>query len=320
MTNRGHDDQSDSAPEGEDTDEIFAAGAGRRPEPAPPDESAVDDELPHGWTDAAAPDSRSPDAPTNGDRSPYPDDPTNRGGSFAPDDLSNRASPPSSPDGSGLGPAVGGYPQNPFGSGPGYGQGPRPPYPAGPPQPPGHPEAPGYQGAQRFGRRAPRRGPQPDAQGYYPSDYYIGPDWMRIVVGGLVGAIVLVALVGGGFYLYDRYGPDGEEEITAVATPTPLPLVPVFQCAGDAQPVTEMMAPTDALIAGRTADSRWLAFRNPSAPPLQLWVRATSVPDYDAQQVGIVSCASSPNEFPTPATAPRAPVATPTPLASGDQG
>ncbi|MGI9624585.1 MAG: hypothetical protein ACR2PK_17265, partial [Acidimicrobiales bacterium] len=81
---------------------------------------------------------------------------------------------------------------------------------------------------------------------------------------------------------------------------TPIPVVPVYECAGDSQPVSESPAPSVVLIAGRTADSTWLAFRNPNAPPLQLWIRSSQVPGFDATTVGIVSCASSPQEFPTP--------------------
>jgi hypothetical protein len=74
----------------------------------------------------------------------------------------------------------------------------------------------------------------------------------------------------------------------------------VFQCAGDPDPVAQMIAPGALLIAGRTADSRWLAFRNPEPPPLQLWVAARDVPTFVPSDVGVVSCATAPDEFPTP--------------------
>lgn len=180
-----------------------------------------------------------------------------------------------------------------------------PPAPRGPEYPAGPPQQPA------FGRRAPQRGPRPDADGFYPSDYYVGPDWLRIIAGTILAAVLLVGAIGGGLYLFDRYNPTDDETVELEPTPTPLPLVPVYQCAGDAQAVTEMMAPLPTLIAGRTADSRWLAFRNPQGTPLQLWVRATSVPDFDAFTVGIVSCATSSNEFPTPLSVP-----TPVPTAS----
>lgn len=162
----------------------------------------------------------------------------------------------------------------------------------------------GLEPQPRFGRRSPQYGPQPDADGYYPSDYYLGADWVRIVLGGLAAVAMAITLVGGGIYLFDRYDPIGDATVTADATPTPIPLVPVYQCAGDADPVSEMEAPAKSLIAGRTADSRWLAFRSPQPPPLQLWVRSSSVPDFDAFALGIVSCATSPSEFPAPLNVP----------------
>lgn len=164
----------------------------------------------------------------------------------------------------------------------------------------GTPAPPMPDDGTRFTRREPMHGPPPDEDGLYPSDYYVGPDWMRIVVGGLITVTILLGLAAGGLYLVDRFDPRDDETSTEEATPTPVPFVPVFQCAGDAQAVSQMTAPADSLIAGRTADSRWLAFRNPQGTPLQLWIRSSSVPDFDAQSVGIVSCARSPNEFPTP--------------------
>ena len=131
-----------------------------------------------------------------------------------------------------------------------------------------------------------------------------------------------VAAVAAGLWLYDEFDPrDDDEEVVTELTPTPIELVPVFQCAGDQTPVTEIPAPNALLIAGRTADSRWLAFRNPAAPPVQLWVEAERVPDFDTSSVGVVSCASSPQEFPTPRSIGAAPSGppptsgpTPTPL------
>lgn len=174
----------------------------------------------------------------------------------------------------------------------------------------------GIEPQPQFGRRSPQYGPQPDADGYYPSDYYVGADWVRIVLRGLATVAVTIALVGGGIYLFDRYDPIGDVAIGADATPTPIPLVPVYQCAGDADPVSEMVAPATSLIAGRTADSRWLAFRSPQPPPLQLWVRSSWMPDFDAFALGIVSCATSPTEFPAPLNVP-----TPLPtIGVGDTG
>ncbi len=178
------------------------------------------------------------------------------------------------------------------------------PYPAGPPQPASHEPDLYPAGAAQFGRRPPQHGPRPDANGYYPGDYYVGPDWMRIIVGGLAAVTVFIAAAAGGLWLWEEFAPTDEDDEIAQATPTPLPLVLVYECAGDPEPVAEMLAPAPTLIVGRTADSRWLAFRNPQAPPLQLWVRSTAVPEFAAFDVGVVSCADSPDTFPTPAARP----------------
>ena len=168
-------------------------------------------------------------------------------------------------------------------------------------QPVQHPPA----APQQFGRREPVHGPRPDADGYYPHEYYVGPDWMRIIVSGLGTVVVIVALVAGGMWLWDEYEPtDDDDTELAAATPTPIPLIPIFECAGDAEPISEMVVPNTTLISGRTADGRWLAFQNPQAPPLQLWIRSTVVPDFVPTDVGVVPCATSPNEFPTPVGRP----------------
>ena len=286
-------------------DDLFATAA-RRPRSAPadapadaPDDTVGADTADEDTTDPVddatddalhtAPDDDATEedaaAPTSAE-SPYPDGPggaphtdqvpvagpeLERHQPYRPAPLGHHRPPPSSPDGAG-----------------GYRAG---AYPAGPPAPV----------QPTFGRRAPRQGPRPDADGYYPSDYYLGTDWTRVVIGGLATLILGVAAVAAGLWLYEEFDPrNDDDEVTAEATPTPVPLVAVYACAGDAAAVTEIPAPNALLIAGRTADSRWLAFRNPAAPPLQLWVLAAEVPDFDPSTVGVVPCASSPQEFPTP--------------------
>ena len=127
-------------------DELFVA-AGRRPD-APdnaPDHAPDDDE-----PVVTSADSPYPDGPGGAvvetPAAPAPHYRPPRRGEFG-----YQAPPPSAPDGTG-----------------GYRAG---PYPAGPPVAP----------QPQFGRRAPRQGPRPDADGYYPSDYYLGTDWMRVV-------------------------------------------------------------------------------------------------------------------------------------------
>ncbi len=277
-------------------DDLFVTAA-RRPEAEPldaPDSPELttepDDTEPHDTTEPAEPGDRDSDGDNDGPitsaESPYPD-----GGGGARDtaptptasveldrhqppraaSFSHHRPPPTGPDGAG-----------------GYRAG---AYPAGPPVPV----------QPSFGRRAPRQGPRPDADGYYPGDYYLGTDWTRVVIGGLLAITLSVIAVAAGLWLYDEFDPRNEDdEVATEATPTPVALVPVYACAGDAAAVTETPAPNPLLIAGRTADSRWLAFRNPAAPPLQLWFLASELPDFDASTVGVVPCASSPQEFPTP--------------------
>lgn len=155
-------------------------------------------------------------------------------------------------------------------------------------------------GGQGFQRRAPHTGPEPDEYGYYPDDYYVPPNWPRLFARLVVAAVLLSALAVAGLELADRFEQSDDDEQRAEPTATPRSEVAVYQCAGDPDPVAQLPPPAAILIAGRTADSRWLAFRNPEPPPLQLWVEARDVPTFVPSTVGVVSCASEPDEFPTP--------------------
>jgi hypothetical protein len=156
-------------------------------------------------------------------------------------------------------------------------------------------------GGQGFERRAPRTGPEPDEYGYYPDDYYLPPNWAALFVKVAVAAFLVAALAVAGLEISDRFA-TGDDDDDAISEPTATPStqVAVYECAGDPDPVAQLPPPGALLIAGRTADSRWLAFRNPEPPPLQLWVEARDVPTFVPSTVGIVSCASAPDEFPTP--------------------
>jgi hypothetical protein len=167
-------------------------------------------------------------------------------------------------------------------------------YPAGPPMNP----------QPQFGRRAPQRAQRTDADGFYPGDYYLGVDWMRVVLGGLMATVFIVALVGTGLYLFDRFDPRDDNEEVEVAEATPPPVVDVYACAGDPEPVTSMEPPPSFLITGRDGGNRWLAFRNPQSGRRQLWIRSSSVPTFDPSTVGVVSCATGDVEFPTPLSGP----------------
>lgn len=183
-------------------------------------------------------------------------------------------------------------------------------YPEGPPAPSpvsvpatapawGTPRLP-PPGGQGFERRAPRTGPEPDEYGYYPDDYYLPPNWGLLFLKLTVAAVVVAVLAVAGLEISDRFSASDDDEVTAEPTATPSTQVAVYECAGDPDPVALLPPPGALLIAGRTADSRWLAFRNPDPPPLQLWVEARDVPTFVPSTVGIVSCASAPDEFPTP--------------------
>lgn len=155
-------------------------------------------------------------------------------------------------------------------------------------------------GGRGFQRRAPRTGPEPDEYGYYPDDYYLPPNWAALFAKVLVAALIVAVLAVAGLEIADRFAADDDETTDVGPTPTPSTTVAVYECAGDPDPVALLPPPGSLLIAGRTADSRWLAFRNPEPPPLQLWVAASDVPTFVPSSVGIVSCASAPDEFPTP--------------------
>jgi hypothetical protein len=156
-------------------------------------------------------------------------------------------------------------------------------------------------GGQGFERRSPRTGPQPDEFGYYPDDYDLPPNWAQVFLKLAVAVVLVAALAVAGLEISDRFATSGDDDTaTAEPTPTPSTEVAVYECAGDPDPVAQLPPPAALLIAGRTADSRWLAFRNPEPPPLQLWVEARDVPTFVPSTVGIVSCAAAPDEFPTP--------------------
>ncbi len=163
-------------------------------------------------------------------------------------------------------------------------------YPAGPP----------IASQPQFGRRAPQGPRRADADGFYPSDYYLGVDWMRVVLGGLMATVLIVALVGTGLYLFDRFDPRDDDDDVEVVEATLIPEVDVYACAGDPSPVSSMAPPASFLISGRDAGNRWLAFRNPQSGRRQLWIRSSAIPTFDPSTVGVVSCATVDTEFPTP--------------------
>ena len=180
-------------------------------------------------------------------------------------------------------------------------------YPDGPPAPSAPQHAPVWgtprlppPGGRGFARRAPRTGPEPDEHGYYPDDYYLPPDWTRLFARLVVAAVLIATLAVAALEISDRVATRDDDETRVEPTATPATEVAVYECAGDPDPVAQLPPPGALLIAGRTADSRWLAFRNLEPPPLQLWVEARDVPTFVPSTVGIVSCATSPDEFPTP--------------------
>jgi hypothetical protein len=300
-------DDGDTPTEPEGIDDIFTA-AGRRPEPAD-DSEPPDAVIAVPIVDPDADPIEDASSPLTSAESPFP----NGSGGTPPPDQTPGASTSPVPY---RPPRPGSYgyhtppPETADGRG-GYRAG---AYPAGPPMPT----------QPQFGRRAPQRGQQPNAEGFYPSEYYLGTDWTRVVVGGLASLVLLLGIAILGFYLFDRFDPtDSSGDETAIEEQTtPVSEVPVFACAGDPDPVSNMAPPQSFLISGRDAGNRWLAFRNPqSGGRRQLWLRASSVPTFDPSSVGVVSCAASDVEFPTPASGPTAaPAPTPDPDAAPTVG
>ena len=271
-----------TGPEG--SDDIFTA-AGRRPEAEPdPDDECVDESVEESVVEAPVTSAESPFPDGSGEQivDPPATEPAPNTSAVPyrpprPGSFGYHTPPPETSDGRG-----------------GYRAG---AYPASPPMP----------AQPQFGRRSPRRGQQPDADGFYPNEYYLGADWTRVVVGGIASLVLVLGIAILGFYLFDRFDPtDTSDDETDLSEPAaPVTEVAVFACAGDPDPVTNMAPPQSFLISGRDAGNRWLAFRNPqSGGRRQLWIRAASVPTFDPSTVGIVSCASSGIEFPTPAGAP----------------
>jgi len=149
--------------------------------------------------------------------------------------------------------------------------------------------------------------PQPQARHleYDPRGYYAGTDWLRIAVGTLASLSLLVGIAALGFFLFGRIDSLESDQVSSDDLVAPSE-VEVYKCAGDQKPVAIQAPPPAELIGGRNGSAIWLAFRNQSPPPRQLWVRAEDLPTFDPQSVGVVRCASSDGEFPTPIGGPTA--------------
>lgn len=146
---------------------------------------------------------------------------------------------------------------------------------------------------------------QPRRLEYDPRDYYAGTDWLRIAVGTLASLSLLVGIAALGFFLFGRIDSLESDEVSSDDPVAPSE-VEVYKCAGDQKSVAIQAPPPAELIGGRNGTATWLAFRNQSPPPSQLWVRAEDLPTFDPESVGVVGCASSDGEFPTPVGGPTA--------------
>jgi hypothetical protein len=140
---------------------------------------------------------------------------------------------------------------------------------------------------------------------YDPRDYYAGTDWLRIAVGSLASLSLLVGIAALGFFLFGRIDSLESDQVSSDDPVAPSE-VEVYKCAGDQKSVAIQAPPPAELIGGRNGTATWLAFRNQSPPPSQLWVRAEDLPTFDPESVGVVGCASSDGEFPTPVGGPTA--------------
>jgi len=130
--------------------------------------------------------------------------------------------------------------------------------------------------------------------GYYtPNDYYLGTDWPRVIVGGLVALLILGGVVLLAVYLFNKFDEQNEPSIVVPSQIEEVTSVKVYSCAGDAIPINEIEPPSQAFLEGKNASGTWIAFRDPSSPLNQLWARADDLPILDFGSLTILNCVSS---------------------------
>ena len=126
---------------------------------------------------------------------------------------------------------------------------------------------------------------------YHPNDYYLGTDWPRVIVGGLISLLILGGVVLLAVYLFEKFDAQNEPTIVIPSqTEEEILSVMVYACAGDSIPVNEIEPPSQAFLEGKNAAGTWIAFRDPSSPLIQLWARADELPTLDFGSLAILSC------------------------------
>tara|TARA_B100000953_G_scaffold77931_1_gene63237 strand:- start:533 stop:1225 length:693 start_codon:yes stop_codon:yes gene_type:complete len=139
---------------------------------------------------------------------------------------------------------------------------------------------------QRRSRRSP-------SSYYHPNDYYLGTDWPRVIVGGLLSLLILGGVVLLAVYLFDKFDAQNEPPTVIPSQIEEIVSVRVYSCAGDSIPINEIEPPSQAFLEGKNAAGTWVAFRDPSSPLNQLWARADELPALDFGSLAILSCNSS---------------------------
>ena len=137
----------------------------------------------------------------------------------------------------------------------------------------------------------PRQSRRSPSSYYHPNDYYLGTDWPRVIVGGLISLLILGGVVLLAVYLFEKFDDQNEPTIVVPSqTEEEILSVMVYACAGDSIPVNEIQPPSQAFLEGKNAAGTWIAFRDPSSPLIQLWARADELPDLDFGSLAILSC------------------------------
>ena len=137
----------------------------------------------------------------------------------------------------------------------------------------------------------PRQSRRNPSNYYHPNDYYLGTDWPRVIVGGLVSLLILGGVVLLAVYLFEKFDAQNEPTIVVPSqTEEEIVSVMVYACAGDSTPVNEIKPPSQAFLEGKNAAGTWIAFRDPSSPLIQLWARADQLPALDFGSLTILNC------------------------------
>jgi len=134
---------------------------------------------------------------------------------------------------------------------------------------------------------------RPQTNYYNPNDYYLGTDWPRIIVGGLISLLLIGGIVLLAVYLFNQFDSQPTPPIIDSSPIEEIISVRVYSCAGDSTPVNEIEPPTQGFLEGKNAAGTWIAFRDPASPLNQLWAQASELPILDFNSLAILSCESS---------------------------